>query len=152
MKRAVFKTAYILTWPLLFLYAPLRVRSRILVIKNDTFLGVRHYFGTNVWSLPGGGVKAGESYKDAATRELNEELGIVVVTKDVHELLGVRTYNERGLFMRYVIFVVKIHEDIKMQKNNEISEVRWLSPQATGASNHALQAVQQAIGQAYLIK
>ena len=152
MKRAVFKTAYILTWPFLFLYAPLRVRSRILVIKNDTFLGVRHYYGTNVWSLPGGGVKAGESYKDAAIRELNEELGIVVATKDVHELLGVRTYNERGLFMRYVIFVVKIHEDIKMQKNNEISEVRWLSPQATGASNHALQAVQQAIGQAYLIK
>lgn len=152
MRKLVLKILFYVSWPLIFLYAPLRVRSRVLVIKNGKFLGVRHYFGSNQWSLPGGGVKAGESYKDAALRELNEELGIVLSTKDVHELLDVRVYNERGLFMRYAIFVAELHGEVLLKPSHEISETRWLPAHATAAANHVKQAAIQAIGRAYLIK
>lgn len=39
-------------------------------------LVVRHSYGPQVWSLPGGGLKKGEDPEAAARRELFEELGI----------------------------------------------------------------------------
>jgi len=152
MRNFLLKIVYILLWPLVFVYAPLVVRSRIMVIKNGKYLGVRHYFGSNTWSLPGGGVKRGESYKDAAIRELYEELGLVVSVQDVHDLLDVRTYNEGGHFMRYALFVVVINNDIELKLNHEISETRWLTANASSTSNHVKQAVHQAVGRGYLLK
>ena len=152
MKHALLRMLFILTWPLIFIYAPLKVRSRILVIKDGKYLGVKHYFGSNVWSLPGGGVHKGETYKDAAIRELHEELAIHVAPHDVMPLLDARTYNERGHFMRYVLFVVEVSKDMQVSKNHEISEVRWLPVDATGTANHVAQAVHQALSQGHLIK
>jgi len=43
-------------------------QSRVLLVKN--LLGLQR------WSLPGGGIKTGESPAQAASRELKEELGL----------------------------------------------------------------------------
>lgn len=50
--------------------AILRWRGRILLIRHEKS-------GQEVWLLPGGGVKIGESLTDALQRELAEEIGIV---------------------------------------------------------------------------
>lgn len=39
---------------------------------------LRHSYGPDVWSLPGGGIGKGEDPADAARREVKEELGITL--------------------------------------------------------------------------
>src|ERR1700687_5634676 len=68
------------------LMEPMRRRpsSRLLVIdRNNRVLLFRFAFergplaGTRYWATPGGALEAGESFADAARRELFEETGIV---------------------------------------------------------------------------
>jgi ADP-ribose pyrophosphatase YjhB (NUDIX family) len=137
MKNVVMKLAFWCLWPLVWVYAPLRVRARVLVVQGDTFLAVRPYFGTNAWQLPGGGVKNGESYKQAALRELQEEAGLHIQT--ANELLPVTTYVERGLWMRYVVFAVHIQKSEQLVLNEEIYMAAWLPMHSTttkGLSRH----------------
>lgn len=53
-------------------------------LAGDVLL-VRHSYGPDVWSLPGGGVASGEEPEAAARREVHEELGL---TLDRLEALG----------------------------------------------------------------
>lgn len=49
---------------------------RVILIRDGQVLLVRHWYAPPVWTLPGGGVNAGEDAKDAATREVLEETGL----------------------------------------------------------------------------
>ncbi|NKB69145.1 MAG: NUDIX domain-containing protein [Candidatus Latescibacteria bacterium] len=59
---------------------PLTVGVRLLPIKGDEIVLVRHTY-QNSWYLPGGGVKKGETLEQAIRREAQEELGA-----DLHAL------------------------------------------------------------------
>jgi ubiquinone/menaquinone biosynthesis C-methylase UbiE/ADP-ribose pyrophosphatase YjhB (NUDIX family) len=48
------------------------------LIRGEKILMVRHsHGGEDYWTLPGGGVEAGELHPDAAVREMREETGLV---------------------------------------------------------------------------
>ena len=49
--------------------------SVVLRDLEGRLLMVRHSYGSQMWSLPGGGLKRGEDPADAARRELREEIG-----------------------------------------------------------------------------
>lgn len=63
---------------------PLAGVSVVLTNLSGDVLLVRHSYGPDVWSLPGGGLKPGENPEECARREIAEEVGIVVSA--VHSL------------------------------------------------------------------
>lgn len=75
----------ILKWLLALLGVRTVERDGVFVIvkspndKNRVLL-VRHGYGTQKWSLPGGGIKQGEFASIAAVREVDDETGIRIVT------------------------------------------------------------------------
>jgi ADP-ribose pyrophosphatase YjhB (NUDIX family) len=70
-----------------FLFRPVRMGVRVVIIQNDEVLLIRHTYLSG-WYLPGGGLKRGEALDQAARREAYEETGA-----DLREvkLLGVFT-------------------------------------------------------------
>lgn len=62
---------------------PVTVGVRILLIKNEKILLVKHtYFAS--WFLPGGDLKKGETFQQGIESELREELGISVKELKLH--------------------------------------------------------------------
>lgn len=135
MKIGVMRFLFWAVWPLIWLYAPLRTRARVLVRYKDTYLVVRPYFGSGVWQLPGGGIKFGETALAAAKRELYEE--VHVSTENMQELCEPRTYKESGLLLRYVLFGATCAAKPDITKNSEIAAYAWLTKQELLAGSTA---------------
>lgn len=78
------------------------LRDGAFVIVRDcaSFLLVKHGYGENLWSLPGGGVKQGEIVIQAARRELAEETGIkhVAMMRQVGQFTLMKRYGLVVLF------------------------------------------------------
>jgi 8-oxo-dGTP diphosphatase len=79
------------------------------------------------WSLPKGKLDAGESFEEAAVREIAEEIG---VTAELGEELPPITYDDnkgRSKIVRY--WLVKAQEAPDFIPNDEVDELRWLTPE-----------------------
>lgn len=69
--------------------APINGCNVILTDLRGDILLLRHSYGPDNWSLPGGGVDRGESPLEALKRELDEELGLAPAKlKPIGELRG----------------------------------------------------------------
>lgn len=143
--RLVGRLMFWCLWPLIWIYSPLKKRSRILVVYGDQFLVVKSYFGSNKWQLPGGGMHKNEDPKAASARELFEETKIKVKLNEISELCDCVFY-EHGLKMRYLVFAVNLNQkpDVVTQKL-EISDYTWLPLRKNNPelANHVAAAINQ---------
>ena len=79
------------------------------------------------WSLPKGKCDPGESYRDAAVREVTEETG--AVCRLGPELPDVRYLDHKGRTKRSRYWAME-HLTGEFEPNDEVDEVRWLGTEA----------------------
>ena len=79
------------------------------------------------WTLPKGKLDAGESFEEAAIREVDEETGLR--TRLVRELPAVY-YEVRGRPKVVRYWLMEVESDPGFVPNDEVDELRWLEPAA----------------------
>jgi ADP-ribose pyrophosphatase YjhB (NUDIX family) len=116
--KFLLKFAYQAYTMLVLVFKPHTVGVRILLVKDDNILLVKHTY-QDKWYIPGGMVERGESVEDAVRREAQEELGARL---DHIELFGVYSNLERGKNDHVIVFKCDQYEMIG-SVDREISEV-----------------------------
>jgi 8-oxo-dGTP diphosphatase len=94
------------------------------VVDEDGRVAVVHRPNYDDWTLPKGKLDAGETFEDAALREVWEETGLRCTL--VRELPSTE-YSVRGRpkIVRY--WLMSVVENPGFAPNDEVDELRWLS-------------------------
>lgn len=135
MKRAYSRFVRLLTifaYPVSGLILHNSRRARVVVLAEGQILLQRTSVGSQRWSLPGGGVMKKESDKQAAIREVAEEVGLTLTAKqliylgeDYRAELGHKGWPK---FTR-VYFLAELDKKVSptITRPLEILEVKWFS-------------------------
>jgi 8-oxo-dGTP diphosphatase len=95
------------------------------VVLHDGRVAVVHRPRYDDWSLPKGKVDPGESFEDAALREVEEETGLRC--RLVRELPAVE-YEVRGRPKLVRYWAMEVEDEAPFEPNEEVDEIRWLAP------------------------
>lgn len=119
MKRIVLKIAYALYGGYLFIRKPLALGVRVVLIRNNEVLLIRHTYHDD-WFIPGGGVEKNETLEEAAIREIWEEAGTKINSLS---LMGVYSNLTKFKNDHVVVYYCDDFEIIEKRKNLEIDDV-----------------------------
>lgn len=105
-----------------FIFRPKSLGVKVVVENNNKLLMVRIGYAHKNWTFPGGGVKRGESFEEAALRELKEEVGIIT-----QSLIEMGEYSSDSNFKKNIVKCFYMHTDSSFVKidNFEIVESNW---------------------------
>jgi len=95
------------------------------IVERDGLLAVVHRPRYDDWSLPKGKLDKGESFEQAALREIEEETGLRCVLGDELETARYRDHRGRRKVVRYWRMTI---ESGAFAPNDEVDELRWLTP------------------------
>jgi 8-oxo-dGTP diphosphatase len=95
------------------------------VVVRDGLVAVVHRPRYGDWSLPKGKLDPGESFEEAALREVEEETGLRCRLE--RELPSVE-YEVRGRPKLVRYWLMGVESDPGFEPNSEVDELRWLSP------------------------
>ena len=97
------------------------------VVRDDGRIAVIHRPRYDDWSLPKGKLDPGESFEDAARREVEEETG--VRARIVGELDPARYVDNKGRDKLVRWYRMELDgEPAAFAVNDEVDELRWLTP------------------------
>jgi 8-oxo-dGTP diphosphatase len=86
--------------------------------------------GTGAYMLPGGKREPGEDDFTALSRELQEELGVQLVSALTFGQFEAAAINEPGARVRSDVYIAEVEGE--MTPGAEIADLLWLDPQAPG--------------------
>ena len=95
------------------------------VVSRDGRVALVHRPRYDDWSLPKGKLDPGESFEDAALREVAEETGLRC--RLVRELPAVE-YEVRGRPKLVRYWAMEVVDETPFVPNDEVDEVRWVEP------------------------
>ncbi len=110
----------------------IRIAAAVIIRTDGKTLLVRKN-GTKAFMQPGGKIEPGETPATALQRELIEEIGLHVSSKDLRPLgyFEAPAANEPGHMVSADIFLIDIG-DVEIAKSAEIEELCWISPESPG--------------------
>ena len=107
----------------------------VLILKdNKVLLGKRHedpekasseLRGEGTWTMPGGKLEFGETFEEAAKRELEEETGMILNNAKIICLHNNK--NEHAHFVTIGILAEDFEGEAKIMEPDEITEWKWFS-------------------------
>ena len=100
---------------------------------DETEVAVVHRPRYDDWSFPKGKLDPGETFEDAALREVREETGLVC--KLGAELASAKYEDNKGRPKVVRYWLMQVVEDPGFEPNDEVDELRWL---AVGAARELL--------------
>jgi 8-oxo-dGTP diphosphatase len=95
------------------------------VVMRDGQLALVHRPRYDDWTLPKGKLDPGESFEEAALREVAEETGLLC--RLVHELPEVE-YEVRGRPKVVRYWVMEVEDETPFVPGNEVDALRWVEP------------------------
>jgi len=103
----------------------------VIVFRDDKVLLVKRANcpGQGLWAIPGGRVELGETLKEAARREVREETGVIISSKEpIYVFEVIERDDEGGIRFHYVIIDL-LAEYLSGEANpgTDASEARWIS-------------------------
>jgi 8-oxo-dGTP diphosphatase len=107
------------------------VRAAGGVVVRDGRVAVVHRPRYDDWSLPKGKLDPGESWEDAAVREVEEETG--VRASIVGELETSRYVDDKGRDKTVRWYRMEALEEGPFTPDHEVDQLRWLAPQEARA-------------------
>lgn len=126
--QKLFRTAHFITQPLSGFFLHNSERVRVVVHTKNEILLIRSSFGSQKWSLPGGGVHKGEESILSASRELLEETSLKLSTKELKSV-GVRSLPTRKKWprARLEFFDAPVSKKLttRVTRPYEIMDVKW---------------------------
>ena len=78
------------------------------------------------WSLPKGKLDSGETFEEAALREVEEETGMRCSLGDELDPVRYRDNKGRPKVVRY--WLMQVEDDPGFVPNDEVDELRWVTP------------------------
>ena len=122
LRRVAIRIAYVGLRTYWFVFRPRIVGVKCVLVHGEDVLLVRHTYRSRAWDLPGGSVRRREAPRDAAQREMHEELGRRIEDWTALGELCVNTnHHEDNLHL----FQARV-EDRELDLNlTELSESSW---------------------------
>ncbi len=101
-------------------------QGEILLVKRA------HEPSKGLWSIPGGLVELGETLRDAAKREMEEETGLVVELEDMIDVMDSIEFDDnRRVKYHFVLVDFLAHpatKETRIRASSEVLDAKWLSP------------------------
>ena len=78
------------------------------------------------WTLPKGKLDPGESFEDAALREVEEETSLTCRLGPELSATHYRDNKDRPKIVRY--WAMEVEDEVPFEPNDEVDELRWVTP------------------------
>ena len=96
------------------------------VVDADGLVCLVHRPRYDDWSLPKGKLDAGETFEQAALREVEEETGLVCELGDELDATEYQDRKGRPKIVRY--WRMSVVESPEFDPNDEVDEIQWVAP------------------------